>query len=206
MGWEGDFTWTYSGWQSSFFADDRHHIISNFTPLVQWSKSSTSTGPVTPVCNGWYGLQQTFADQSEGPVPAEWKRGTLASGRIYYEHEKIPSKKFRWPFSLGDNVPKFMHGEQFLRFRAVRGWMTIGVDYPPGLNLFCHNISCFLQEDSNQIFELIALYHTSTDGRKIYQVMWIERVDGICYREGVGEVEAHIWERLDLEEIDVVLG
>ncbi|KAF2122240.1 heterokaryon incompatibility protein-domain-containing protein [Lophiotrema nucula] len=41
---------------------------------------------------------------------------------------------------------------------------------------------------------------------EFYNVMWIERKDGIAYRKAVGRVFKKAWERLALEEIDVVLG
>ncbi|KAH6675822.1 heterokaryon incompatibility protein-domain-containing protein [Halenospora varia] len=37
-------------------------------------------------------------------------------------------------------------------------------------------------------------------------VLWIEWVDGIAYRKGIGKVLKAMWEELGLEEVDVILG
>jgi hypothetical protein len=54
-----------------------------------------------------------------------------------------------------------------------------------------------LELDPN--LELFIEYH-------FYNVMWIEWVNGIVYRKAIGRVRQDIWERQDLEWIDVTLG
>ena len=54
----------------------------------------------------------------------------------------------------------------------------------------------------------ISVIQTSdyVDPHKFYNVLWIEWVDGIAYRKGLGRVEKSGWESADTEEIEVVLG
>lgn len=40
----------------------------------------------------------------------------------------------------------------------------------------------------------------------LYNVLWVEWEDGIAYRRGVGRVKREIWESMELEDIDLVLG
>jgi len=39
-----------------------------------------------------------------------------------------------------------------------------------------------------------------------YNVMWVEKIDGIAYRKGLGEVYKPAWEALRRETIDLILG
>jgi hypothetical protein len=41
---------------------------------------------------------------------------------------------------------------------------------------------------------------------EFYNVMWISQDRGIAYREGIGRVEKHIWERRKVGKFDLVLG
>lgn len=81
-----------------------------------------------------------------------------------------------------------------------------------GVYLEGHDAKCFnlgpIKENSDQTFELIALYSRFDTGiaKTRYKVMWIERVGNVCYRKGIGNVDADIWENLELEEIDMVLA
>jgi hypothetical protein len=45
--------------------------------------------------------------------------------------------------------------------------------------------------------------------RKVYEfynVLWISWEDGVAYRKALGRVEKHVWEALEKEKIDVILG
>ncbi|KAK7977035.1 hypothetical protein PG988_004525 [Apiospora saccharicola] len=42
--------------------------------------------------------------------------------------------------------------------------------------------------------------------REWYPVLWVEWVDGVAYRRGVGEVEREDWDSHDLEDVDLILG
>lgn len=39
-----------------------------------------------------------------------------------------------------------------------------------------------------------------------YNVLWVEREDGICYRKAVGRVMKDAWERQDLQLVDITLS
>ncbi|KAK7985701.1 HET-domain-containing protein [Apiospora saccharicola] len=41
---------------------------------------------------------------------------------------------------------------------------------------------------------------------EFYNVLWVEWEDGIAYRKGIGRVERSAWERLEKEDISLVLG
>ncbi|KAI9642534.1 hypothetical protein NHQ30_009339 [Ciborinia camelliae] len=41
---------------------------------------------------------------------------------------------------------------------------------------------------------------------EFYNCLWIEWIDGIAYRKALGRVKKSVWESLDLEEIDLLLG
>lgn len=42
--------------------------------------------------------------------------------------------------------------------------------------------------------------------REEYTVLWIEWTEGVAYRNGVGSIEKSRWEKLDLEEVELVMG
>lgn len=44
------------------------------------------------------------------------------------------------------------------------------------------------------------------DINEFYNVLWVEWVDGVAYRKGVGKVWKGAWESLEREDIDLVLG
>ncbi|KAK8133524.1 hypothetical protein PG984_005536 [Apiospora sp. TS-2023a] len=73
--------------------------------------------------------------------------------------------------------------------------------------------------DEGRTIELVALslrrlYNQPKRGKLVenppfrawYSVLWVEWVDGVAYRRGVGEVEREDWDIHDLEDIDLVLG
>lgn len=39
-----------------------------------------------------------------------------------------------------------------------------------------------------------------------YTVLWVEWIEGVAYRNGVGSIEKSRWEKLDLEEVELVMG
>lgn len=41
---------------------------------------------------------------------------------------------------------------------------------------------------------------------EFYSILWIGWVDGIAYRRGIGRVLKMVWEKMELEEIEVILG
>jgi len=44
------------------------------------------------------------------------------------------------------------------------------------------------------------------DISEFYNVLWVEWVDGVAYRKGVGKVWKGAWESLEREDIELVLG
>jgi len=45
-----------------------------------------------------------------------------------------------------------------------------------------------------------------TELYQFYNVLWVEWVDVVAYRKGVGRVMKEVWEGEEREEIDFVLG
>jgi hypothetical protein len=41
---------------------------------------------------------------------------------------------------------------------------------------------------------------------QLYNVLWIEWIDGIAYRKGVGEVDREAWERQARDQVELILG
>jgi hypothetical protein len=41
---------------------------------------------------------------------------------------------------------------------------------------------------------------------EFYNMLWIEREDGIAYRKGLGRVWKEVWELQKFDAIDVILG
>jgi hypothetical protein len=219
VGWEGVVKWDEEPWTSSIYTEPygqpktKGRGTSEFKPLIQWHKSSLPDTPMTPVRNEWYVLKCTFADRSRGMAPLGWTRGLSASGRICYKHKQIPSISFRYPIPVQDDAEILMHDQRFLRFTAWRGWLSLDPHNPPtGAYVQDHEGILFhldsVEKNPDKRCELIAL-HSRFDGgenKTIYKVMQIERVDNICYRKGIATIDSDIWEALDLEEIDVVLG
>lgn len=41
---------------------------------------------------------------------------------------------------------------------------------------------------------------------QLYNVLWIEWLDGVAYRKGVGEVKRAVWETRAVESIELILG
>ncbi|KAL1623868.1 hypothetical protein SLS54_004333 [Diplodia seriata] len=39
-----------------------------------------------------------------------------------------------------------------------------------------------------------------------YNVLWVEWIDGVAYRKGVGEVRREVWESRERERVDLILG
>lgn len=75
------------------------------------------------------------------------------------------------------------------------------------------------EDDGSALVEVVALsLKYKSDGgmrweqpfggemAQFYNVLWIEWVDGVAYRKGVGEVKRHLWERQTREPIELILG
>ncbi len=41
---------------------------------------------------------------------------------------------------------------------------------------------------------------------EFYNVLWVEWVEGIAYRKGLGRIEKSAWEDQELESIELILG
>jgi len=41
---------------------------------------------------------------------------------------------------------------------------------------------------------------------EFYHVLWVEWVEGIAYRKGLGRIMRSAWEEQELEWIDLILG
>ncbi|KAM7188008.1 Heterokaryon incompatibility protein (HET) domain containing protein [Naviculisporaceae sp. PSN 640] len=41
---------------------------------------------------------------------------------------------------------------------------------------------------------------------EFYNILWVQWVDGVAYRKGLGKVRKHAWDSLEKQEIDLVLG
>jgi hypothetical protein len=69
--------------------------------------------------------------------------------------------------------------------------------------------SVFRKEFGGRVLEewdLIIERHRSSAFYEFYNVLWIERCNGVAYRKGLGRVMKDAWERQDLEEIKITLG
>ncbi|KAL6705473.1 hypothetical protein ACN47E_006738 [Coniothyrium glycines] len=78
------------------------------------------------------------------------------------------------------------------------------------------------QHDGTSLIELVAISRTTQRFntwyeekqrfdeplcvRESYNVLWIEWTDGIAYRRAAGSVDQEYWERLEREDIDLILG
>jgi len=76
-----------------------------------------------------------------------------------------------------------------------------GPVHPPDSE-FRKNFGGRVLEESGQIQKLLA----GSGTYEFYNVLLIERANGIAYRKGLGRVLKSVWEKQNLEEIDVVLG
>jgi hypothetical protein len=47
---------------------------------------------------------------------------------------------------------------------------------------------------------------TSTERYEFYHVLWIEWQNGIAYRRALGRVMKEVWQRQELERIELILG
>ncbi|KAL6159224.1 hypothetical protein ACJQWK_04107 [Exserohilum turcicum] len=66
----------------------------------------------------------------------------------------------------------------------------------------CHK-ECFVDEDHyyRNIYEPASNWQF-----RCYDVLWIEREDGIAYRRAIGQIWKEDWEAADTEEVDIRLG
>jgi hypothetical protein len=90
----------------------------------------------------------------------------------------------------------------------------------------CHYRDAFYQHATGAKYELVAIsvgstvitervldcpveeYHDLSPGQlfEFYNVLWIERNNGIAYRRGIGRILKTIWERQATEVTDITLG
>jgi hypothetical protein len=69
--------------------------------------------------------------------------------------------------------------------------------------------SVFRKEFGGRMLEewdLISERHRNAAFYEFYNVLWIERRNGVAYRKGLGRVTKNAWESQDLEEIQVTMG
>ncbi|KAL0931161.1 uncharacterized protein CTRU02_213896 [Colletotrichum truncatum] len=74
--------------------------------------------------------------------------------------------------------------------------------------------SDLISEDSKgTLIELVAISreieigaHGHDETKDFYLVLWVSWVDSIAYRKGCGRVQKDAWERLDLQDVELVLG
>ncbi|RSL57576.1 hypothetical protein CEP54_008218 [Fusarium duplospermum] len=67
------------------------------------------------------------------------------------------------------------------------------------------------QTHKEQPFQVVAIskgraFPKSGEDYDFINVLWVEWVDGIAYRKGLGRIFQHVWERQPLEDIELILG
>ncbi|RTE72882.1 hypothetical protein BHE90_012693 [Fusarium euwallaceae] len=78
-------------------------------------------------------------------------------------------------------------------------------------NVENHDSFTAKQRHKEQAFQVVAIskghaFPNQEEDYDFINVLWVEWVDGIAYRKGLGRVLENIWERQPLEDIELILG
>jgi hypothetical protein len=77
----------------------------------------------------------------------------------------------------------------------------------PVLGTSCELIAISVSISEGFVSSVLRMIGTSTEtGDAVYNVLWIEWVDGIAYRKAIGQVAKSAWDSHTDDWIDVVLG
>lgn len=127
MGWEGEI-----GLTGSAIDLDNDPRLANqriaMVPMVRWYKSRSATSEIFPINNSYYSLSHTYRSNVSKELPTGWARELYPNGTIYYSHQSLPFKRFRYPIPLEDEILDSPCDNQsrYLRFTAQRTWLFVG--------------------------------------------------------------------------------
>lgn len=111
------------------------------------------------------------------------------------------------PFAVGNIWTK--SNKWAGEFRAHDGWLGIqSSNYDGDEKLEFIAISTAMERRGSQVFVPERFEENAdADGiMDIVNVLWIERIGGICYRRGMGHILQKAWDAQAKDEIDVLLG
>jgi hypothetical protein len=197
--------WTLSG--SSYLFDDQKNTISAYPLPVSSSQVSRTIPARYLFCRTTRGylkspkgtrylvlpssitLQDTNRDSvhSIGNLNLNLVQLTFQEPKeqIEFELAVISAGKLIGTAQVVKSTPVNLH---YVTLPYGFGWAGSNFELPLGL------ISS--TESTEPVQQLIGVYY----------VLWIEWEDGIAYRKGLGRVFKEAWDRMETEEIDLVLG
>lgn len=94
-------------------------------------------------------------------------------------------------------------------FRAHDGWLGVqSSNYDGDERLEFVAISTATERRGSLVFpvERFEEQQDSEGTIDIVNVLWVERIGGVCYRRGIGHVLQKAWDAQPKEEVDILLG
>ncbi|KAK8011682.1 heterokaryon incompatibility protein-domain-containing protein [Apiospora arundinis] len=90
------------------------------------------------------------------------------------------------------------------------GWLQASSDEQKAVLPFVNSDNCGLVEVVAICFRRGSSvknpYHPRFVAEETFGILWVEWVDGVAYRKGVGEINKDSWESHVLEDVDLILG
>ncbi|CEJ82154.1 hypothetical protein VHEMI02238 [[Torrubiella] hemipterigena] len=192
-------SWSWAAWEGAIAFLDEPKGKDSLTSLVQWRLS--------PRRRTWTPLSQIQASQSQTGGSAQpgdaisSAMGSLSiSGSPASETKAVTHFS---PYLLGGTV-------QHLSLHVME-YETAGI---PLVNkegdcigmITPHEAITPVKNTSAITCDVIAVSELSMDGMEVYNVLWVDKVDGVVSRKGVGRVVKEMWLAMKPSTIDIIIG
>lgn len=209
-------TWSWAAWQGEVSFLDELKGKDWIKSLADWKFGTATGGNWTPVA----GLQNSSAGpegHANRPVDAgianamasldisEGSTADVASAlsKLHLDDSQTPSTIYFTPFLLSARVQLLkLHVMEF----STAGIPLVNKDDECIGMITPHEAITSKTDVKNIVVEVVSVSEMCIDGMELYNVLWIERVDGIAFRKGVGRVVKEMWVGLKAEVVDLVLG
>lgn len=192
-------SWSWAAWEGPISFLEEPKGKDWIKPLVQWN--------VCPARRTWMPLSQLGA--SPGHLSSGTQQGESIAdsmGALSISGAAVPVKlpvTHFTPYLLGASV-------QHLSLRVME-FETAGI---PLLNkdgdcigmVTPHEAVRPVKNLAEIACDVVAVSELCMDGTELYNVLWVETVNGVAYRKGVGRVVKEMWLAMRPSTRDIILG
>jgi hypothetical protein len=134
-------------------------------------------------------------------------RTTRGFFEVEFQNNQAPKGKENPPVAIGSVWSR--SGRWIGKVTSHDSWLGIqGSNYDGDERLEFIAISSSSERKASHVFDMESFKENMDQDEVVdyINVLWIERINHICYRRGLGHIMLRAWESLAKEEVDILLG
>ncbi|CAG8974521.1 hypothetical protein HYALB_00009056 [Hymenoscyphus albidus] len=209
-------------WHSLKWGAEERRPIYQSQRRIQELRTYAVSATGDDVSSGWERFDYSLKSRKDPYEPVIEQDHGSSPPRYFYKHKYDPSLDFWRPFPTCDDEQLGIslstpepNNDTLICGRTTRKHFSLSHD-PTNLEQASHRtasiqdseghwIGAIHLQGSSNIFDIDQELSPFLK-EEYYNVLWVERKDGIAYRKALGHVIKSAWEAQPLEEIDLILG